>query len=168
MPGKKGDPHRDPKDPPRRRANKRKGRGTYEQDRPPVLGTVGRESGQVRLRVAHNTTSATCSRHIHIFTRQATHVYTDEWGGYNGISKSRTHSTVKHGIKEWARDDDGDGVREVHTNTMEGLWTTVRNFLRPFRGVHKRYLAAYLAICEFATNLKRISRAFICALVCRF
>jgi hypothetical protein len=47
--GKKGDEHFDLADPPRRRANKRRGRGTYANDRPPVLGTVGRETGQVRV-----------------------------------------------------------------------------------------------------------------------
>mgnify|MGYP006429859499 CR=1 FL=1 len=50
-------------------------------------------------------------------------------------------------------------------NTIEGLWTTLRNFLRPFRGVHKKHLAGYVAICEFAINLKRITPAFIAALV---
>ena len=49
--GKKSDEHFDPLDPPRCRANKRRGRGTYANDRPPVLGVIGRESGQVRLRV---------------------------------------------------------------------------------------------------------------------
>ena len=49
--GEKGDPHRDPEDPPRRRANKRRGRGTLANDRPPVLGVVGRASGQIRLEV---------------------------------------------------------------------------------------------------------------------
>jgi len=73
--------------------------------------------------------------------------------------------TVCHGAKEWARDDDGDGIREVPTNTIEGLWTTVRNFLRPFRGVHKKYLKYYLAICEHRINRKRISPAFIAGLV---
>ncbi len=38
------------------------------------------------------------------------------------------------------RDDDGDGVREVHVNTMEGLWPSVRNFRPPFRGVYQRHL----------------------------
>ena len=74
-------------------------------------------------------------------------------------------TTVCHGKGEWARDDDGDGVREVHTNTCEGSWTTVRNFLRPFRGVHKKYLAGYIAICEFCINLKRINPDFISDLV---
>ncbi|MEJ5301702.1 MAG: hypothetical protein WHS38_12010, partial [Thermodesulforhabdaceae bacterium] len=69
------------------------------------------------------------------------------------------------GKREWARDDNGDGKREVHVNTCEGLWTTVRNFLRPFRGVHKKYLAGYVAVCEFRINLKRISPAFISQLV---
>ena len=32
--GEKSPPHRDPTDPPRRRANKRKGHGTYANDRP--------------------------------------------------------------------------------------------------------------------------------------
>jgi len=47
--------------------------------------------------------------------------------------------TVCHtpGKRVWARDDDGDGIREVHVNTIEGLWTGLRNFLRPFRGVSK-------------------------------
>ena len=52
MRGKKGVPHPDPEDPPRRRANKVRGHGTWDNDRPPVCGVVGRESGQVRLTVA--------------------------------------------------------------------------------------------------------------------
>jgi hypothetical protein len=47
--GEKGLLHPDPEDPPRRRANPARGHGTWETDRPPVLGIVGRESGQIRL-----------------------------------------------------------------------------------------------------------------------
>ena len=135
------------------------------------MGTVGRESGQVRLRVVKHTDAQTLEAHVHQFTTCASSVYTDEWRGYNQIL--RRHATVCHSAKEWARDDDGDGVREVHTNTTEGLWTTVRNFLRPFRGetIHKnrpffgKYLSGYIALCEFAINLKHISVAFISRLV---
>ena len=66
--GEKGEPRRDPKDPPRRRGNKRRGHGTYENDRPPVVGTLGRESGLVQLRVAHRTDGAPLSAHVHQFT----------------------------------------------------------------------------------------------------
>jgi hypothetical protein len=49
--GEKGVPHRDPEDPPRRRGNKARGHGTWDTDRPPVLGIVGRDTGQVRLQL---------------------------------------------------------------------------------------------------------------------
>jgi transposase len=124
---------------------------------------VGRESGQVRLRVVMDTKAITLEKHVHQFTLSDGHVYTDEYDSYNGIE--RTRSSVQHGIEEWARDDDSDGIREVHTNSTEGMWTGLRNFLRPFRGVHKKYLSGYVAVYECRVNLKRISPAFISALV---
>lgn len=44
---------------------------------------------------------------------------------------------------------------------MEGIWTRLRNFLRPFRGVHKDYLAHYVAMFEWAHNLKRVTHHFL-------
>jgi hypothetical protein len=117
----------------------------------------------VRLRVVQHTDTETLCRHVHTYTQASAHVCTDEWPCYAHII--RAHATVCHGKNEWARDDDGDGLREVHTNTVEGMWTTVCNFLRPFRGVHKRYLQGYIAVCEFGINLKRITPAFISNLV---
>jgi transposase len=163
MRGKKGEKHRDPCDPPRRRANKQKGHGTSANDRPPSVGTVGRESGPVRLRVVKHTHGNPLERHLAQFTQPAALAHTDAWQGYNHIA--RRHVTVNQGIHEWARDDDGDGIREVHINTTEGMWTGVRNFLRPFRGVNKKHLAGYVALCEHRINLKSITPAFIAALV---
>ncbi len=163
--GKKGDEHFDPLDPPRCRANKQRGRGTFANDRPPVLGVIGRETGQIRLRVVHDTKSLTLCSFVEQFTQPDTLVYTDEYQSYNALKRSR--ETVCHGAKEWAHDDDGDGWFEIHTNSSEGLWTGLRNFLRPFRGVHKRYLHGYVAVHEFRVNLKAISPVFISALVRR-
>ena len=165
MRGKKGKPHLEPDDPPRRRANKRRGHGTYENDRPPIIGTVGRTSGQVRLQVIKRTDKTTLSQHIQAMTRVESSVYTDDWRGYNRVPRPRY--SVCHSQGEWARDDDGDGIREVHTNTIEGLWTSLRNFLRPFRGVHKQYLAGYVAICELALNYPRVSPKCVARLVAR-
>jgi transposase-like protein len=155
--------HFDPLDPPRCRANKRRGRGTFANDRPPVLGTIGRQSGQVRLRMVKDTKAVTLRQHVERFTGEDTQVYTDEYDSYNSIERQR--STVAHGVHEWARDDDGDGIREVHTNTIEGMSAGLRTFLRPFRGVSKHFLRGYVAIHEFAVNLKRISVLFIASLV---
>ena len=164
--GKKGDEHFNPLDPPRCRANKRRGRGTYANDRPPVLGVIGRESGHLRLQVVSDTQSQTLCSFVEQFTQATALVYTDEYQSYNALRRIR--ETVCHGTHEWARDDDGDGWFETHTNTQEGMWTGLRNFLRPFRGVHKRFLHGYVAIHEFRVNLKRMSPAFIGALVHRY
>ncbi len=97
-------------------------------------------------------------------THKGTTVNTDEWGAYNHLTGAeRIHGTVCHtpGKAVWARDDDGDGIREVHVNTIEGLWAGLRNFLRPFRGVNKAYLQQYLAMHEWAHNLKVISLHFL-------
>lgn len=163
MRGKKGVEHFETLDPPRCRANKRRGRGTFANDRPPVLGTIGRQSGQARLRVVKDTKAVTLRAHVERFTGEGTHIYTDEYDSYNTIERRR--STGAHGIHEWARDDDEDGIREVHTNTIEGMWAGLRTFLRPFRAVSKPFLSGYGAIHEFAVNLKRISVDFIAALV---
>lgn len=158
MRGKKGIPHPDPDDPPRRRANKQRGHGTFDNDRPPVLGVVSRDSGEIALEVVGHTDQATLTEFVTASTENGAMVYTDEWGGYNKLSEAnRGHATVNHtpGQREWARDDDGDGIREVHDNTLEGLWAALRTFLRPFRGVSKHYLAQYVAVFQWAYNLKQ-------------
>jgi transposase-like protein len=164
MRGKKGIPHTDPADPPRRRGNKRRGHGTFANDRPPVAGVVGRESGELQLEVVDNSGAATLQDFVNRTTDPTVTLNTDEWCGYSRVSASgREHQTVCHqpSRREWARDDDGDGIREVHNNTMEGIWTGLRNFLRPFRGVSKWYLAQYVAIFQWAYNLKQVTTEFL-------
>ena len=63
----------------------------------------------------------------------------------------------RHGVHEWARDDDGDGRREVHCNTCEGAGAALRTYLRAFRGVHKQYLHLYVATYEAMVNTKRVT-----------
>jgi transposase len=127
---------------------------------------VGRESGQVRLTVVGHSDGETLQGVVGEATRPGAMVNTDEWGGYNGLpALGLGHATVCHAAGEWARDDDGDGVREVHDNTLEGLWTGLRNFLRPFRGVNKVYLQQYVAMFEWAYNVKRATPGFLRALL---
>jgi len=76
--GEKGTHHRDLNDPPRRRANKRRGLGTMENDRPPILGVVGRTTGQIRLNVCDNTQQTTIQPQVERDTEPTTNLYTDE------------------------------------------------------------------------------------------
>jgi transposase-like protein len=170
MRGKKGDKHADPTDPPRYRGNKVRGHGTWDNDRPPILGIVGRETGQVRLEVMKNSGRKDIEPRVLAATTTGATVYSDEWHAYKHLpEQGRKHATVCHapGRREWARDDDQDGIREVHNNTMEGIWTGLRNFLRPFRGVHKKYLQQYVAIFEWSHNVKVATVYFLrCLLGC--
>jgi IS1 family transposase len=108
--------------------------------------------------VVQHTDKKTLFQHVHRFTPTAAVVCTDEWQSYHPII--REHATVCHSQKEWARDDDGDGIRKVHVNTIEGMWTTVRNFLPPLRGVHKKHLSGYVVMCVSGINLKRTIPSF--------
>lgn len=134
-----------------------------------MVGTAGRESGQFRLDVTKSNSINDLQPHVDAYSRKGCTVNTDEWGGYNRVADSgRQHVTVCHtpGKRIWAKDIDGDGVREVHVNTIEGSWTGLRNFLRMFRGVSKHYLHQYVSIHEWAANIKKVSVEFLRAM-CR-
>jgi transposase len=159
-PGKKSTPHRDSTDPPRRRANKRKGHGTYANDRPPIISIVSRETGEHRFWVCDHADTRTCHDLITAnVPAKSTRLYTDEWQSYRG--SHRSHTSVRHGVHEWARDADGDGIREVHCNTCEGAGAALRTYLRAFRGVHKQCLHLYVATYEAMVNVKRVTAALI-------
>ena len=123
--GEKGIPHPDPDDPPRRRANSRRGHGTFANDRPPVAGVVGRESGEVRLEVLDHAGGGRVGGGRRRARRlEGTTVNTDEWSGYNRVGRrhGRVHGrwTTRGRSARGRVDDDGDGVREVHCNTHGG------------------------------------------------
>lgn len=162
--GKKGVAHNSPDDPPRQRALSQHGRGNFANDRPPVLGAVGRESQDIRLAVIADTSHETLDRQLVEWTDEDSNIYTDSWQGFDDLT--RNHAQVNHNQNEWARDDDGDGIREVHTNTIEGTWTGLRIRLRPFRGVSKHYLSGYVALYECEINVGEISPTFIHNILC--
>jgi transposase-like protein len=127
---------------------------------------VGRASGRVRLSVERHADAGTLNRVVREASESPARVNTDDWRGYDRLAETgHPRSSVCHGAGEWARDDDGDGIREVHNNTQEGLWTGLRTFLRPFRGVNKEYLYQYVVIFEWGHNIKRVTPEFIRAML---
>ena len=156
MRGKKGRPHPDPLDPPRRRANKRRGRGTDENDRPPMVSVISRQTGEYRTWVVEHADGVTTKDILASALPETERVlYTDEATNYTGLQID--HPTVCHALHEWARDDDGDGIREVHCNSCEGMGAALRTYLRTFRGVHTYYLIEYVATFETLFNAKSIN-----------
>ena len=93
--------------------------------------------GQVVLRVLENVRQATILPIIETFIAPGTLVNTDEYNIYGRLAEwGYEHKSVCHAIGEYARDEDGDGFHEVHVNTMEGLGSLLRSWLRPHRDKH--------------------------------
>ena len=130
---------------------------------------IGRDSGEVRLEVIESASGEELEEIIDDTCLEGTTVNTDQWKGYSRVGRRhrRVHRAVDHSGPKgtWALDLDGDGVREVHCNTQEGLWTGLRIFLSRFRGVSKRYLSQYVAMFQWAHNLKRATEDFMRALL---
>jgi transposase len=142
--GKKSPPHPDPTAPPRRRAHKRQGQGTYANDRPPIISVISPDTREQRFWVGGHAAKQTCHDLIaENVPVGSTLPSTDEWQGDHGSHAA--HTTVGHSAHEWARDNDGDGRGEVHGHTCEGAGAALRTFRRTCRGVHQQKLHLYVA-----------------------
>jgi transposase-like protein len=119
-----------------------------------------RDTGEQRFWGCDHADRRTCADLIaESVPQQSAIVYTAAWQSYHGSHPA--HATGCHGIREWARDEDHDGVRAVHCNTCEGGGAALRTYLRAFRGVHKRYLHLYVATYEAMVNAKRVTSYLI-------
>src|SRR4051795_4476541 len=149
----------------RRRLAGAPGRGTLAKDEPPVLGLI-RRGGQVVLRMLANVQQKTIEPIIGATVARNTLVYTDEYDIYARLEEwGYGHKTVCHARGEYARDEDGDGFCEVHVNTMEGVWSLLRSWLRPHRGLSQEKLPLYLAFFQFVHNARCRGRALLGELV---
>ena len=93
-------------------------------------------TGEVVIRLLDNVQQATIKPLILQTIMPGTQIYTDEYPIYNRLATwGYLHKTVNHSAGEYARDEDGDGFCEVHSNTIEGFWSLLRSWLRPHRGI---------------------------------
>ena len=142
----------------------KRGRGTAQDDKPPVLGMIQR-NGCVIIRMLDNVQRKTIEPIIRKYVKAGSKVFTDEYNIYNWLSSTYTHKTVNHGKGEYARDDDGDGKHEVHVNTMEGFWSLLRPWLRPHRGISQERMPYYLGFFEYLHNIKKRGQVALPALI---
>ena len=113
--------------------NKR-GRGTKKI---PVVGAVERH-GRVVARVANpgDLSAKGIGRFIDKFLDKAGSILiTDEYCGYDRVSKTMLHAMVKHAERY------ADGL--VHTNTIESFWSIIK---RAWYGSHHHYSRKYMGM----------------------
>jgi len=164
--GHKGQPRRvaDEERPGRRRVLKRRGRATAQQGRPPILGLVQRPDrtdkeeqavAEIYLEVLPNVQTETIKPIILAKVQTDSQLLTDEYAIYNFTDQAGyDHRTVNHGQGEYARLDPDGTV--VHCNTIEGVWTGLRTFLRRFAGVSQKFLHLRVARYEFLHNHRHL------------
>lgn len=151
--------------PRRRRLKGKRGRGTLEGDKPPILGLLQRD-GDVAIFMLPNVQQDTIKPIITNMVASGSLIYTDEYNIYNRLPEwGYEHKTVNHSAGEYARDEDGDGFHEVHVNTMEGFWSLLRSWLRPHRGISQEKLPWYLGFFEFIHNIRRRGKALLHSLL---
>ncbi len=149
----------------RRRLKGKRGRGTLQKEKPPILGMFER-GGDVVIRMLPNVQRATIKPLIRSTIKKESTVYTDEYNIYNELCWwGYIHKSVCHSGGEYARDEDGDGQCEVHVNTMEGFWSLLRSWLRPHRGISQEKLPLYLSFFEYVHNTRRRGKALLSSLI---
>ena len=93
-------------------------------------------------------------------------IHTDEYDIHARLEGwGYRHKAVCHGRGGYARDEDGDGFCEVHVNTLEGVWSLLRSWLRPHRGIAQAKLPLYLGFFAFVHNARRRGKALLGELV---
>lgn len=149
----------------RRRLQGKAGRGTLAKERPPVFGMLQR-GGQVVINRLANVQHKTIEPVIKDTSVPGTRVYTDAYSIDARLqSWGYGHQSGNHGRGELAHADDGDGLCEVHVNTMEGFGSLLRRWLCPHRGIAQEKLPVSLGCFEFVHNVRQRGKALLPALV---
>ena len=122
--------------------------------------------GEVCIQMLENVQQQTIEPLIKKAIAPGTLIYTDEYNIYGRLEAwGYVHAVVHHGQGEFARDDDQDGVGEVHVNTMEGFWSLLRSWLRPHRGISQEKLPLYLGFFQFVHNRRKRGKALLESLI---
>ena len=148
----------------RRRLKGKRGRGTKQNEKPPVLGLIERE-GLVKVALLDNVKRKTIEPLITQTVEQGSQINTDEYQIYDWLKDKYEHKKVNHSKGEYARDEDKDGKCEVHVNTIEGFWSLLRSWLRPHRGISQEKLPLYLGFFELVHNVRKRGKALLHSLI---
>lgn len=128
--------------PRRRRLKGGRGRATQATEKPPIFGMAQR-SGEAVIRLLDNVRQEAIKPLILQTVATGTLMHTAEYSIYGRLAEwGYGHQTVNHSQGEYAGDEDGDGFHEIHVNTVEGLWSLLRSWLRPHRGISQDKLPA--------------------------
>jgi transposase-like protein len=121
-------------------------RGRGSENKTPVVGVVERK-GKIEVKAVPNTKGSTILPFVENEVQKGTQIYTDEYPVYNRLHRmGYQHDKVLHSNNIYV-------IGNVHTNTIEGFWSMVKNGIRGvFRSVSPQHLQKYLDEYAFRYN----------------
>jgi transposase len=115
-----------------------------------VWGAVSRGNGQLVLKQIYRRDENTLLTLIAKHTTKESHIFSDEWSGYNNLWNCRFHMTVNH-----SREFVSAFSSQIHTNQQEGVWGLIKPLaIHTYRGIPRKQLKKYLKEFMFRYNLK--------------
>jgi len=143
----------------------KRGRGTLEDEKPPVLGMIQRQ-GEVAIFMLPNVQQVTIQPILSKVIKKGSMVYSDEYDIYDRLPEwGYQHKSVNHSAGEYARDEDGDGFLRSSCQHHGRLWSLLRSWLRPHRGISQEKLPLYLGFFEFVHNVRARGKALLHSLL---
>lgn len=132
-----------------RRQGTKRGRGTSKQA---IFGVVSREQAQVRTWLVNNTRWATLRPKLRATVAIGSAISTDGFKGYRTLPRyGYRHAWVDHQAGEYVRG-------AVHTQTLDGYWGRLKNFLAAKGGVQRRYLDRFVGEHTWRYNFRHLTR----------
>ncbi len=126
--------------------------GRSSKDKTPVVGMVER-NGKLVARTVDNVKSETLTREVVQTIIEGTSIFTDEWLGYNKLSRIYNHSVIKHNAKEYVNGN-------IHTNTIEGFWSLLkRGIIGIYHFTTKKHLQKYVDEFVFRYNTRNFDES---------
>jgi transposase-like protein len=101
--------------------------GRSVKDKTPVFGLMN--NGKVNTTVVKNTKASTLKPIIESMVKSGSILVTDEWHGYNNLSKEYQHKIINHKMNQYSKDG-------FNTNGIEGFWSLFK------RGIYGIYHSA--------------------------
>ena len=136
--------------PSRSRGLSTRGRGTYDNDKPPGFIIADRGTGERYVIPAKAADESTIRLLLADRHQESLTVYTDGFRAHEPLEEDGvfTHEYVVHGNSEYV---DGD----VHVNTCESHGSLVRSWLSSHQGISKDKLTPYLRAFQLRREVFR-------------
>lgn len=127
--------------------------GRSSEMKTPIVGIIER-GGELRAKKVKDTKGYSLRPFIVENVAFNSTLNTDEWHGYNGLSRIYKHKKVNHGQGEYVNGSN-------HTNTMEGFWSLLKRGIDGiYHSVSEKHLQLYVDEFVFRYNTRGISESY--------